>query len=119
MLKTDNPCDIKPCLTNLPLSFHSCQKKEKKRNSLKRLNAILIDHIKRGTCWLRLSSHRVGLAVSVSASRAIGRGFAPPVGSWQKLSKNGKNCLPTWHTCVRIGLRQCRSSLHMGICTKA
>ena len=44
---------------------------------------------------------RDGLVVSVFASHAVGRGFAP-AGHTKDHHNNGKNCLPTWHACVRV-----------------
>ena len=41
--------------------------------------------------------HRVGLAVSVSASYAVGCGFAPWPGHTKDHHKIGTNCLPAWH----------------------
>ena len=46
--------------------------------------------------------HWVGLVISVSASHAVGRGFAPRPGHTKDLHKNGTNCLPAWHACVRV-----------------
>ena len=40
---------------------------------------------------------RVGLVVSVSASRTIGREFASLPGHTKDHHKNGTNCLPAWH----------------------
>ena len=39
----------------------------------------------------------VGLVVSVSASRPVGRGFDPRPGHTKDHHKNGTNCLPAWH----------------------
>ena len=46
--------------------------------------------------------HWVGLVISVSASHVVGRGFAPWPGHTKDLHKNGTNCLPAWHACVRV-----------------
>ena len=44
-----------------------------------------------------MGSCRVGLVVSVSASRTIGSEFASRPGHTKDLHKNGKDCLPAWH----------------------
>ena len=46
------------------------------------------------------------LVVCVSASHVIGRVFASRPGH-TKDKKNGTNCLPAWHVCVRVGVWQC------------
>ena len=43
---------------------------------------------------LLLKPRRVGLVVSVSASHAVGRGFASLLGYTKDHHKNGTNCLP-------------------------
>ena len=43
---------------------------------------------------------RDGLVVSVSASHAVGRGFAHHVGHTKYHHKNGTNCLHAWHAGV-------------------
>ena len=50
---------------------------------------------------------RVGLVVSVSASRTVGREFASRPGHTKDHHKNGTNCLPDWHACVNVGVWQC------------
>ena len=40
---------------------------------------------------------QVGLVVSVSASRMVGREFASRPGHTKDHHKNGTNCLPAWH----------------------
>ena len=40
---------------------------------------------------------RVGLVVSVSASRTVSRAFASRPGHTKDHHKNGTNCLPAWH----------------------
>ena len=50
------------------------------------------------------SSRRIGLVVSVSASYAAGRGFAPRPGHTKDHHKNDTSCLPAWHACVRVGV---------------
>ena len=50
---------------------------------------------------------RVGLVVSMSASHAVGRGFASRPGHTKDHHKNGTNCHPAWHACVRVGVLQC------------
>ena len=47
---------------------------------------------------------RDGLVVSVSASHAVGRGFASRSGHTEDHHKNDTNCLPSWYTCVRVGV---------------
>ena len=42
-----------------------------------------------------------GSVVSVSTFHAVGGEFAPRLGH-----KNGTNCLPAWHTGVRVGVRK-------------
>ena len=39
----------------------------------------------------------MGLVLSVSASHAVGRGFAPQPGHTNGHHKNGTNCLTAWH----------------------
>ena len=41
---------------------------------------------------------RVGLVVSVSASRKVDREFASRPGHTKDHHKNGTDCLPVWHT---------------------
>ena len=48
--------------------------------------------------------HQVGLVVNVSTSHAVGHGFAPQPGYTKDHHKNGTNCLPALHACVRIGV---------------
>ena len=38
-----------------------------------------------------------GLAVSVSASHTVGRGFASRLNHTKEQNKNGTNCLPAWN----------------------
>ena len=47
---------------------------------------------------------RVGLVVSVSASHMVGHGFASWLGHTKDHHKNGANCLPALHICVRVGV---------------
>ena len=47
---------------------------------------------------------RFGLVVSVSASHTVARGFAPQPGHTKDHHKNGTNCFPAWHACVRVGV---------------
>ena len=47
-------------------------------------------------------SCRVGLVVSVSASRTVGRGFASWPGHTKDHHKNGTNCLPAWHAMNQV-----------------
>ena len=59
--------------------------------------------------WWRFHDYgprRVGFVVSVSASNAVGRRFAPRPGHTKDHHKNGTNCLPALHACVRIGVWQ-------------
>ena len=51
-------------------------------------------------CW----PCQVGLLVSVSASRMVGRGFTSRPGHTKGHHKNGTNCLPALHACVRAGV---------------
>ena len=53
---------------------------------------------------IALCSRRVTLVVSMSASHAVGRGFAPQPGHTKDHHKNGMNCLPAWHVSVRVGV---------------
>ena len=46
----------------------------------------------------------VGLVVSMSASHAVGRGFSPRSGYTKDHNKNGTNCDPAWHACVKVGV---------------
>ena len=48
----------------------------------------------------------VGLVVSVSASHAVGHGFAPRPGHTKDHHKNGTNCLLAWNACNREGVCQ-------------
>ena len=48
----------------------------------------------------KFKPHRDGL---VSASCAVDRGFEPWLGYTKDHHKNGTNCLPAWHTCVKVG----------------
>ena len=48
--------------------------------------------------------HRDGLVVSASAYCAVGRVFAPLPCHTKDDCKNGTNCLPAWHECVRVGV---------------
>ena len=45
---------------------------------------------------------RVGLVVGVSGSHTVGREFASRPGHTKDHRKNGTNCLPAWHACVRV-----------------
>ena len=47
---------------------------------------------------------RDGLVVSVSASHNEGRGFVPRPGHTKGHHKNGTNCLPALHACVKVGV---------------
>ena len=47
----------------------------------------------------------VGIVISMSASHMVGRGFASPPGHTKDHQKNGTNCLPTLHACVRVGVK--------------
>ena len=48
-------------------------------------------------------THRDGSVVNVSASNAVGCGFAPQLGH----HKNGTNCPSAWHTGVSVEVWQC------------
>ena len=54
---------------------------------------------------------RVGSVGSVSASRTVGREFASRPGDTKDHHKNGANCLPAWHACVRVGVWQCNPTV--------
>ena len=45
-----------------------------------------------------------GLMVSVSASHVVGSEFAPQPGHTKEHHKNGTDCLPAWHTCIKVGI---------------
>ena len=45
---------------------------------------------------------QVGLVVSVSAFHMVGRGLTCRPGHTEDHHKNGTNCLPALHTCVRV-----------------
>ena len=62
----------------------------------------------------RLLPHRGGLVVSVSASHAVGRGFASQSGHTKCHHKNGTNCLPAFHVCVRVGVLTVQSDCLKG-----
>ena len=53
-----------------------------------------------------------GLVVSMSASHAVGRGFASRLGHIKNDHKNGTNCLPAWHACVMAGVLQCSATVY-------
>ena len=50
------------------------------------------------------SLHFDCLVVSVSASHTVWRGFASRPGHTKAHHKNGTNCLPTLHACLRVGV---------------
>ena len=45
-----------------------------------------------------------GLAVITCPPHVVGRGFAPRSGHTKHHHKNGTNCLPDWHTCIRVAV---------------
>ena len=49
-----------------------------------------------------MTDSRDGLVGNVSASHAVGRGFASRPGHTKDHHKIGTNCLPAWHACVRV-----------------
>ena len=57
--------------------------------------------------------------VIMSASHAVGCGFVPHPGHTKDHHKSGTNCLPAWHTGIRVGACQCNPTveLSMGTCT--
>ena len=44
------------------------------------------------------------LVVSISASHAVGLGFTPQQGHAKNHHKNGTNCVPAFHACIRVGV---------------
>ena len=46
----------------------------------------------------------VGLVVCASASHVVGRSFASWLGHTKDHHKNDTNCLPAWHTGIRVGV---------------
>ena len=49
----------------------------------------------------------------MSASRAVCRGFAPQLGHTKDHEENGTNCLPAWHTCVRVECGTIYGNMHL------
>ena len=47
---------------------------------------------------------RFSLVVSVSASHTVARGRASRLDYTKDHLKNSTNCLPAWHTSVRVGV---------------
>ena len=47
---------------------------------------------------------RVGLVFIVSASHVVVCGFASRPGHTKDHHKNGTNCLPALHACIRVGV---------------
>ena len=45
---------------------------------------------------------RIDLVVNVSASHAVGHRFVSQPGHTKDHHKNGTNCLPVWHACIRV-----------------
>ena len=45
---------------------------------------------------------QVGLVVNMSAFHAVGRRYVPQVGHTKDHHENCANCIPAWHTCVRV-----------------
>ena len=62
------------------------------------------EHIVRYPIVPYVKTRRVGLEVSVSTSHAVGHGFTPWPGHTKDDHKNDTNCLPAWHTCIRVGV---------------
>ena len=52
-----------------------------------------------------------GLVVSESTSHVVGRGFAAQPGHTKDHHRDGTNCLPALHTCVRVGVWQCSQTV--------
>ena len=48
-----------------------------------------------------------GLVVVMSDSHVVSCGFAPLLGYTKDHHKNVTNCLPAWHTGIRVGVWQC------------
>ena len=46
--------------------------------------------------------------VSLYVFHAVIRRFAPQPSNTKDHHKNGTNCLPAWHACIRVGVWQCR-----------
>ena len=72
------------------------------------------------TKWeVALRPRRDGLVVSVSASHAVGCGFASRSVHTKDHLKNGTNYFPTWHAGVRVGVKQCSPTiLKAGLCVE-
>ena len=51
--------------------------------------------------WIIFKPHCVGFVVIVPTSHALV--FAPRPGHTKDHHKNGTNCLPAWHACIRVG----------------
>ena len=51
---------------------------------------------------------------SVSASHMVGCGFASWPGHTKDRHKNGTDCLPALHACVRVGVIQCSLTVVCG-----
>ena len=49
------------------------------------------------------SPHHVGLVVRIPACHTVGHWFAPQSIHTKDHHKIGTNCLPAWHTCIRVG----------------
>ena len=47
----------------------------------------------------------VGLVLNMSASHAVGRWFASQPGHIKDHHKNGTNCLPALHACIRVAVQ--------------
>ena len=56
---------------------------------------------------------------SVSTSHMVGHGFGSRPGHTKDHPKNGTNCLPALHTCVRVGVLQCSQTIKkVGLCVE-
>ena len=53
-----------------------------------------------------MTVHQDGLVVSVSASHVVGHAFVSRQGHTKYHHRKGTNCLPDWHTDVRVGVWQ-------------
>ena len=55
--------------------------------------------------WVKMiSPYHVGLMASMSASHTVCRGFASQPGRTKDHHKNGTNCFPALHACIKVGV---------------
>ena len=71
---------------------------------MKNYEKILIVNMPKIRSDYKLSPCWVGLVVSMSASHTVGCGFTSRPGHTKDHHKNGTNCLPALHACVRVGV---------------